>query len=315
MNRHLRRIAEVPLQAFALLTAPILSLMARAGVGSRHYLNRGVLPVPLHYYQPVFDPNSIPSAVWKRRSKMPGVDFDPDAQLAFLQRLAEFAGECRWPENVTGGQQYYSQNSSFGFSSACLLHCIVRLSRPSRVVEVGAGMSTLVLAAALQANERETGRAGQLVSIDPHVRDPPPHSCRRIAAEAQTISREFFTSLEAGDILFIDSSHVVRTGGEVNFLYLDVLPELAPGVVIHIHDIQIPYEYHRSYSAASHTARLYWTEQYLLQAFLAFNTNFKVLLAGYWLQREHPERFAALFPNWNADIHRPTTSFYIQRLQ
>ncbi len=99
----------------------------------------------------------------------------------------------------------------------------------------------------------------------------------------------------------------------MNFLYLDVLPRLASGVVVHIHDIQLPYEYPRSYSASSCGPGLYWSEQYLLQAFLAFNNAFVVLLAGYWLQMEHGNRFAELFTSWHPDIHRPSTSFYIQR--
>lgn len=317
MKRRLRDLAEIPLGIFAVLTAPILSLMARAGIGSKHYLKRGVLPVPLHFYQPVFDPDSIPTAVWRRKTNMPGVDFDPEAQLSLLERLAEFSEECRWPEHATGRHEYYSQNSSFGFSSACLLHSVVRLFCPARVIEVGAGMSTLVLANALELNQRDGRSHSSFLTIDPY----PPAQVKWLVtdthkltvAEVQSVPIEDFTSLTAGDLLFIDSSHVVRTGGDVNFLYLDVLPRLAAGVVVHIHDVQLPYEYHRDYSAASHAARLYWTEQYLLQAFLALNSDYKVLLAGYWLQLDHAKRFAALFPTWRPDVHRPTTSFYLQR--
>lgn len=317
MNRHVRRVLEIPLRLFATLTAPILSLMARGGVGSERYLKRGVLPVPLHFYQPIFDPDTIPGEVWRRKSDMPGVDFDPETQLAFTERLAEFGHECRWPESSTNPNRYHSQNSSFGFSSACLLHSVVRLLRPSRVVEVGAGMSTLILAGALDANERETGTRGGLTTIDPYpsptVKALPPGAHDLMAREVQDVPLETFTGLGADDLLFIDSSHVVRTGGDVNFLYLDVLPRLSPGVVVHIHDIQLPYEYHRAYSAATRSARLFWTEQYILQAFLALNGDFTVLLAGYWLQLDHSERFAEMFPAWRPDIHRPTTSFYLRR--
>lgn len=308
---------EIPLRLLARLTAPVLSVMARTGIGSADYLKHGVLPVPLHYYQPVFDPESIPAAVWERRSDLPGIDFDPDGQLALLERLAAFAGECDWPERASDSEGYYWQNSSFGFSSACLLHCIVRHLRPHGVLEVGAGMSTRLLTAALQANEDESGRRGRILSVDPYQHAgagaSPDDRCELLAEEVQSVPLERFTALQAGDLLFIDSSHVVRTGGDVNFLYLDVLPRLAPGVVVHVHDVQLPYEYHRGYSAATHSARLYWTEQYMLQAFLALNSRFTVLLAGYWLHREHPERFAEVFPRYRADVHRPTTSFYMQR--
>lgn len=312
-----RRVAEALLRLFAILIAPLLRAMAMRGIGSEQFLARGVLPVPLHFYQPIFDPGKLPQSVWRRKTELPGINFDPAGQLAFLAHLADFAAECAWPEHATGDDKYYCQNPSFGYSSACLLHCVVRRFAPKTVIEVGAGMSTLVLSDAMDANERESGHRGDLVTIDPYptptVQAISPTKRRLIAAEVQATSPHEFAKLGAGDLLFIDSSHVVRTGGDVNFLYLDVLPRLASGVVVHIHDIQLPYEYHRAYSAPGSRAGFYWTEQYLLQAFLALNSVFRVLLAGYWAQLDHSVRFAELFPTWRPSEHRPTTSFYMQR--
>jgi hypothetical protein len=104
-------------------------------------------------------------------------------------------------------------------------------------------------------------------------------------------------------LLFIDSSHVIRMGGDVQFLYLDVLPRLKPGVLVHIHDIQLPYEYPRSYPP-----RYFWTEQYLLQSFLTHNARFEVLLGGHMLQTDHPDVFREVFPRTAG--HRVTSSFY-----
>ncbi len=313
-------MAQWPLRLFALATARLMRLMAERGLAADVYLRRGVLPVPLHYYQPVFDAGSVPAAVWERKHELPGVDFDPDAQLEFLQSISRFSSECVWPEQARQGDRtrYYSQNASFGFSSACLLHTVVRHFGPSRIIEVGAGMSTLVLLGALSENAAKSGRQGKLTSIDPYpteaVADVRSANHRLISSEVQQTPLTEFAELGVGDLLFIDSSHVLRTGGDVSFLYLDVLPRLASGVVVHIHDIQLPYEYPRAYAAGTGSAPLYWTEQYLLQSFLSYNREFKVLLAGHYLQRDHAGRFAELFPSWQPSIHRPTSSFYMQRV-
>lgn len=271
----------------------------------------------MHYYQPVFDANSIEASVWHRKHDLPGIAFAPRAQLAFLRELGRFASECEWPEHAKPGLEgYYSQNPSFGYSSACLLHSVVRLIKPSRVVEVGAGMSTLILAGALDVNEQKDGERGALLTIDPY----PPAVVKDlrslhtlITSPVQEVALDDVASLSAGDLLFIDSSHVVRTGGDVTFLYLDVLPRLAAGVVVHIHDIQLPFEYPRLYSDGKNGPRYFWTEQYLLQALLSDNRRFKILLAGYFLQRDYQDAFLATFPMLQRERHRPTSSFYIER--
>jgi predicted O-methyltransferase YrrM len=316
----LKSVAKLLLRAFSLVTSPAVALVGRTGFGSEQYLRRGVLPVALHYYQPVFDPDSVPDAVWERRHDLPGIDFRPEAQLELLRELGRFGGECTWPTSADPAEptRYHWANGSFSYSSACLLHAMVRHHDPGRVVEIGAGMSTLLLAETLSANEREHGGARELVTVDPYptpaVRALPDQRRRLVPAGVQGVPIEELTALGEGDLLFIDSSHVVRTGGDVNYLYLDVLPRVPEGVVVHIHDIQLPYEYARSYSAQTDAPRLFWTEQYLLQAFLALNPHFRVLLAGHWLQRDHAAEFAAAFPGFDAGVHRPTTSFYMQRV-
>jgi predicted O-methyltransferase YrrM len=314
-----KSVVKVLVRAFSLVSSPFVAVAGRTGFGSEHYLRRGVLPVPLHYYQPVFDPDSVPASVWERRHPLAGVEFRAEEQLAYLRELGRFGGECRWPKGPDRGDptRYHWDNGSFSYSSACLLHAVVRHHDPGRVLEIGAGMSTLLLTEGLAANERAHGGDRELVTVDPYpteaVKALPDERRRLIPADVQGVPLEEFTALEEGDLLFIDSSHVVRTGGDVNYLYLDVLPLIRPGVIVHVHDIQMPYEYTRSYSSQTDAPRLFWTEQYLLQAFLAMNPLFRVLLAGYWCQRDHLEEFGAAFPGFDAAAHRPTTSFYMQR--
>jgi hypothetical protein len=104
----------------------------------------------------------------------------------------------------------------------------------------------------------------------------------------------FFEHIQEGDVLFIDTSHVVRTGGDVNFLFLEVLPRLNPGVIVHVHDIFLPFEYPREWILEQ---KRFFSEQYLLHAFLLFNSSFEVLLANSFLAHHHNEAFRRTFPN------------------
>jgi len=110
----------------------------------------------------------------------------------------------------------------------------------------------------------------------------------------QEIDLEFFFQLQSGDFLFIDSSHTIKIGGDVNYLFLEVLLRLNPGVIVHVHDVFLPFEYRRDWVLDEFR---FWTEQYLLQAFLTFNSEFEVLLANYYLSHYHQEHLKAAFPD------------------
>jgi hypothetical protein len=168
------------------------------------------------------------------------------------------------------------------------------------VLELGAGFSTLVSALACARN-REDGHDSGLVSCDPYAISPAPGDApglselRKIGAEDVPLSD--YQALGPGDVLFIDSSHTVKVGGDVNHLFLEVLPRLADGVLVHVHDVFLPWHYPRDW--IDHN-RWYWAEQYLLQAFLAFNSRARVLVAAYAAHRRDPARLGALIPNYRA---------------
>jgi hypothetical protein len=129
--------------------------------------------------------------------------------------------------------------------------------------------------------------------------------------ELQDVPLELFTSLQAGDILFIDSTHVLRIGSDVQYEFLEILPRLAKGVVVHVHDVFLPAEYPREWVLKE---RRFWTEQYLLQAFLAFNDTFRVLFAGHFMHLRHSREFAAAVPNYDPARHGPG-SFWMRRVR
>lgn len=220
IKRYMKVPARFTLLAFSAILSPIFALIARTGIGSNVCMKFGFLPIPLHYYQPIFDPDDLKEELWQKAHQMPGIDLDIEEQLKFLKELGHsFGKECSWLESPStdSRQSYYSLNSSFGFSSACLLHSVVRRSKPSKVIEVGAGMSTLITAGALGLNKKESEVDCEFVSIDPYpksyIHQGIPQLARVVQKPVQDVSPKEFSTLSEGDILFIDSSHVVRTGG------------------------------------------------------------------------------------------------------
>lgn len=176
-------------------------------------------------------------------------------------------------------EQYHEGNSQFGFADAKVLFCMLRMLQPRRIVEVGSGYSTLLMA---DVNARFLGGQTSITCVEPYPRPFLRRLHERgeidlLEKRAQEAAGDVFDSLQAGDILFIDSSHVSKTGSDVNRLILDVLPSLKPGVVIHVHDIFFPNDYPESWVVENGFS---WNEQYLLQAMLIGNPNFEVIYGG-----------------------------------
>ncbi len=193
---------------------------------------------------------------------------------------------------------------------AAVLHAIVRGTKPRRIIELGSGHSTLVVAAACLANEREAA------PVDYRAYDPYPGVARAglpgltglTSTRAEALPLERFAELGEGDVLVVDTTHTVKIGGDVNHIVLDVLPRLESGVLVHFHDIFLPWEYPRTWAE---DFGLYWAEQYLLQAFLSMNEGYEVVCAMYALSRERPEQLRELVPAWHDDS--PPGAFWIRR--
>jgi len=237
----LRAIVSSPLQA------ALVTWMARTGAGTDASLKMGSLPLPVHFYSPVPDLDDLKRRdLWSRRSDLQGVDFRPDAQVAYLLELGgRHGGECGWPADPTNDPtEFHTENMTFSFGCAAAAHCIIRERKPRRLIEIGSGMSSIVFSAALKRNEDDGVQLATYTVIDPYpsprLSALPGNRPTVIAQRVEVVDIDVFGQLERGDILFVDSGHVVRIGGDVNFLVLDVLPRLNPGVVVHFHDIGLP---------------------------------------------------------------------------
>ncbi|HKX45092.1 MAG TPA: class I SAM-dependent methyltransferase, partial [Planctomycetota bacterium] len=237
---------------------------------------------------------------------------DGPAQLALLARLDRRAELADVPNEHGGRMEYFWWNPSFGPGDAEYLYGLLRERRPRRMVEVGAGLSTLMAWRALERNARE-GHPCELTCIEPYEHAWLEQLGPRVLREPlERAPRSVFGELGAGDVLFVDSSHVVRPGGDVLLEVLELLPALRPGVAVHFHDVFTPWHYPRAWLVDD--LKL-WNEQYLLEAFLSCNREFRVLGALHWLARRHAAEFEGAFPVYARRDHPWTAgSFWIERV-
>jgi Methyltransferase domain len=252
---------------------------------ARHAAERVGLQIVLKtYYSPIPDLSSLPEEVWEQADPLLGIELDLDAQVERLEGrlsspIAEFAA-------VKGSDHAFEAlNASYPLPDARLLYAMVRDLQPASVVELGSGQTSRVIAQACAANAAD-GIRSHFRAFDPFptaVDESLPGLDALERTPAQAVTETVFTKLAAGDILFVDTTHTVKIASDVNRIILRILPLLAPGVVVHFHDICLPYEYPR-YLFEDYA--LYWAEQYLLQAFLSMNPSFEVLYATNALCRD-----------------------------
>jgi methyltransferase family protein len=258
----------------------------------RSLLSRlGLQVVVKSFYSPIPDLKTLPADTWERRSELLGVNFDLERQLELLRELEPYLREFDPPRSEIAPHTYYRENPSYGPGDADLLYAMIRHFRPDRIVELGSGFTTLVLGEAVRRNG-----AGELRVFDPFpgvASADTPGVTELQLVPAQEVPLGVFTDLRSGDFLIVDTTHTVKVGGDVNRIVLDILPRLRRGVIVHFHDIFLPYEYPREWLERF---GLFWSEQYLLQAFLALNRDYEVLCALHALFREHRDLVCELIP-------------------
>jgi hypothetical protein len=251
---------------------------------------------PIHYYEPLPDFREISAARLNVRRLSPAINLRLPQQLALLERLgAAYGAELAMIATPLVPDGFDFKNSYFAGLDAAVYYALIRDLKPAKVVEIGSGYSTQIAAKALERNEYE-GRAGELICIEPYPEARLTQSGIRfhlVQKKIQDVDLSFFDCLGENDILFIDSSHVVCVESDVCFELLDLLPRVARGVWIHIHDIFFPVNYPPEWVIAR---RIAFNEQYLLEAFLAFNRAFSMQLANHWMWLEQIEAVRSFFP-------------------
>jgi predicted O-methyltransferase YrrM len=264
----------------------------------------GVDLLPRHFYSSIPDLRDLRrDQAWAKPLSMVGVrgieiapqlEFVRDCCAPYQQRLAS--------ESIHDAACFQNGAGGYGPTEADFLFCFIRHHRPARVIQIGAGVSTSVT---LQAAEEE-GFTTRITCVDPF----PTEFLRRMSASnvidlieqpAQTVPLEILTDLKFNDLLFVDSTHAVKPGGEVNRIVLEVLPRLAPGVWVHFHDITFPYDYQPSLMS---DALFFPTESTLLHAFLSCNDRFTVAAALSMLHVAAPDQLRIYLPNYRPCTRR-----------
>lgn len=246
---------------------------------------------PGHFYSPIPSIDEVrareASIFGEPPQSLPGIDLNLDRQLALVRDLAVHSSP--FPARRDSAYRYWFENDSYGYADGVMLYGMLRHVRPKRVIEIGCGMSSALM---LDTDP----------SIDFTFIDPDPAVLQSVAREGdlkklmrkplQDVPIETFDALRRNDILFIDSTHVAKTGSDVNRIVFDILPRLASGVVVHIHDIFYPFEYPREWVYEGRA----WNEDYIVRAFLEFNSAFSIVLFANYLYRMHRETLAAAMP-------------------
>lgn len=273
--------------------------LAKSGLFNLHkaMLRVGLIVLPNHYYAPIADVNRLAAtrARWAVRAPMHGIDTEPGRQLEWLRRNVlpfepEYRGNQRYLDGVAAGY-----GPGYGYIEAQCLHGVVRSLKPRRIIEVGSGVSTHVMLGALERNASD-GQAGKLTCIEPYPSDflRNASGIDLIGHPVEELDPAVFDALEAGDMLFINSTHAVRPGGDVVYLYLQIVLRLKPGVLVHVHDIYFPFLHQRD---LLHTL-FQWQESALLAALLTGNAGLRIESCLSQLHYDDPPGLLSIFPEY-----------------
>ena len=278
----------------------------RAFVNSKEYASRNVVPTLFaagHYHSPVVDPATV--AQYYARScaesvgDLAGIDIDLDAMVAFWDANLTFIKTTPFTVAKDPARRFFYDGSPYPWGDAIMLRAMIGHYRPQRVIEIGSGFST----ACMLDSADECGHGDmRLTCIEPYpdrlhslLRPADYGRVEVIPALVQDVALDRFDVLGPGDMLFIDSTHVLKTGSDVHFELFSILPRLRPGVLVHVHDCPFPFEYPEKWVFELNYS---WNEAYALRAFLMYNNSFEITFWNSAMARAHPAKLLADSPDF-----------------
>jgi hypothetical protein len=270
------------------------------------------LPVMFHYYQPIVKLDMLPENYDHIENALIGINLNIQSQLDLLSKFHYNEELKKIPHNKTNESAPYYNNVGFQYGDAEILYNMIRYFKPTKIVEIGCGESTKFAQLAIQQNKQETTNKTEHICIEPFEKlsfEELPLSMIRERVEHLDLS--IFRRLSENDILFIDSSHVIRTGGDVLFEYLNIIPSLQKGVIVHCHDIFLPREYPLKWIDGW---KRFWNEQYMLQALLSNSARYKPLLSLNFLTHHYQRNLEECCPMFKQEKEKAKepSSFWFQ---
>jgi hypothetical protein len=283
---------------------------ARLPWTSRLLKRIGLFPVRRHYYEPLFDDSQLTRRLSEDRD-LPGVDLNVAGQLELLAglRFSRELVDLKLDSAASALGDFRLDNGAFESGDAEFLYQFIRAVKPRKVIEIGSGNSTKIARIALNRNFEETGARARHLCIEPYEMSwlEKLDGVEVVRQRVEESDLDWRRELERGDLLFIDSSHVVRPQGDVLKEYLEILPQLASGVYVHIHDVFTPRDYLRQWVVEDVR---FWNEQYLLEALLSNTARYEVIAALNHLRHHHYEVLKQVCPYLTEQ--REPGSFYIR---
>jgi hypothetical protein len=238
-----------------------------------------------HFYSPLPSEEEVAAAFSRAEHEPPfsAIEFNEAEQYTLFREIVSYINDFPFRETAIPGKRYQLGNSSYSPYDAFCLYGIMRHLRPRRLIEVGCGHTS---AAILDLNDLLFEGRLELTFIDPDLAEfrrrlLPDEKIRSTLIEkpVQDVPTDVFSSLEANDILFLDTSHISKVGSDVNHLLFKVLPALKSGVWVHIHDVCADLDYPRHFFEKGRA----WNEAYLLRAFLMYNRTFEIMFSSAFL--------------------------------
>lgn len=310
-----KRIYDILITIFIIPSAFILLKYRKRGpihhpLATTMLRKIGLFPIRDHYYDPQFIFNDDSKNLANDRN-LPAINLNESEQLKFIKNF-KYTKELR-NLNLKEESKNYGfkiRNGSFENGDAEIYYQILRYFKPKKIIEVGSGHSTQICLEAIKKNKEESGVDTNLTCIEPYENKwLEKLGVNIIRKKIEDIDLDWNNELNAGDILFIDSSHIIRPQGDVLKIYFEIIPMLKRGVIIHIHDIFTPKNYLKAWVVDQVR---FWNEQYLVESLLMNNNKLKVLLASNYLKNHHYEEFKLYCP-YMEDAIEPS-SFYIEVL-
>lgn len=266
-----------------------------------------------HYYSPIPHIEDIKQFKKKNDSlkpQLPDINLNREKQKQILSDYAQFYKDLPFPENKKENFRYFYNNDYFGYSDAIFLFSFLLKNKPKKIIEIGSGFSSAVI---LDTIENFFPKRPDVTFIEPNTQrlnnlifEKDKNNFKLINKKLQETSRDIFSQLKTGDLLFIDSSHVIKYGSDLQTLFFNILPFLPEGVFVHFHDIFYPFEYPYEWLKKG----IYWNEIYFLRAFLSYNYNWEIYFFNTYVSNEFEGIISKHMPQC---LQNKGGSIYIQK--
>jgi predicted O-methyltransferase YrrM len=271
---------------------------------------------PGHYYSPIVNGDEIlkNQSIFKITQKeIKGIELNEKYQLELLDQLSQYFNDFPYNSHQNKFLRYSIKNSTYGHADSIYLFSMMNYFKPHKIVEIGSGYSSALM---VDTNEKYFDNNIELTFIDPNpkrleslLRKDDYELINLIPRQVQNVPIDIFSSLTTDDLLFIDSSHVSKTGSDVNDILFRILPSLKPGVVIHFHDIFFPFEYPKNWVLMD--GGFGWNEAYFLKAFLMYNNHYEIILFSTFLEHYHYNWYKDKMP---ISLSNPGGNIWIRKL-